>query len=195
MTSSMSAFTIDLIQLAKLRICVARFGEMDRAGWWNSKGMLGSSGRSVLSRGLPRTAPFAQARVACAVAAHRCQELFAPPECLTLWNLSPEIENALEGSWPLWSSDLEGDGGGWKSFFDRVASRDGDDLCGELAQEGLLDEAVRKELSGLPTGAGGSSIALPGTGELTPGTAQLLAGAFSLNPNRELAVPYLRIAA
>jgi hypothetical protein len=31
----------DLDQLLKLRVIVARFGEMDVAGWWNTKGQLG----------------------------------------------------------------------------------------------------------------------------------------------------------
>jgi hypothetical protein len=53
---------------------VARMGEMDRAQWWNTKGQLGPLGAMALSRGLPRTHYFAQARSVFAVAAHRCDQ-------------------------------------------------------------------------------------------------------------------------
>ena len=40
--------TIDLNRLFKLRLIVARYGEMDGARWWNTDGVLGRKG-SVLS--------------------------------------------------------------------------------------------------------------------------------------------------
>ena len=46
---------IDLDRLLQLRLVVGRHVEMDRAGWWNTRGMLGRYGRMALSRGLPRT--------------------------------------------------------------------------------------------------------------------------------------------
>ena len=52
---------IDLERLFKLRVAVARFGEMDLARWWNTKGQLGPLGTSALRRGFPRTHRFAQA--------------------------------------------------------------------------------------------------------------------------------------
>lgn len=69
---------IDLDRLLKLRLLVARFGEMDLAKWWNAKGQLGRLGAATLRRGFPRTHRFAQARSVFAVAAHRCAEVFAP---------------------------------------------------------------------------------------------------------------------
>ncbi len=47
--------TVDLDRLLRLRLVVARFGEMDLARWWNSKGMLGRHGAVVLERGFPAT--------------------------------------------------------------------------------------------------------------------------------------------
>lgn len=47
--------SVDLNRLFKLRLVVARHGEMDVARWWNSKGMLGRYGAAVLTRGFPRT--------------------------------------------------------------------------------------------------------------------------------------------
>ncbi len=57
--------TVDALnfdRLLKLRLVVARVGEMDLAKWWNTNGLLGRKGRILLSRGFPRTHSFAQAR-------------------------------------------------------------------------------------------------------------------------------------
>ena len=75
---------LDFEHLMKLRLVVARYGEMDLAGWWNTKGMLGRLGGMALKRGFPHTHYFAQARVVFAVARQRCKELFDPPQCITL---------------------------------------------------------------------------------------------------------------
>lgn len=55
--------TIDLDRLLKLRLVVARYGEMDGAGWWNTNGVLGKKGGLLMSRGFPKTRRFAQARL------------------------------------------------------------------------------------------------------------------------------------
>ena len=68
----MNPAAIDLDRLLKLRLVVARFGEMDLAQWWNTKGQLGPTGAMALRRGFPRTFRFAAARSVFAVAAHRC---------------------------------------------------------------------------------------------------------------------------
>ncbi len=87
---------IDLERLFKLRVAIARAGEMDLARWWNTRGQLGPLGTSALRRGLPRTHRFAQARSVFAVAAHRCRELFDPPKCVTLWSLPASVEEELD---------------------------------------------------------------------------------------------------
>ncbi len=43
----MSTPPIDLDRLLKLRLVVARFGEMDLARWWNTKGQLGRLGTTA----------------------------------------------------------------------------------------------------------------------------------------------------
>lgn len=68
---------IDLDRLLKLRLTVARYGEMDLARWWNTK-QLGPNGAKVLRRGFPRTYHFAQARASFAVAVHRFQSVPKP---------------------------------------------------------------------------------------------------------------------
>ena len=77
--STETSSTIDLARLFKLRLIVARHGEMDLAKWWNSNGMLGRRGAVVLERGFPRTHFFAQARAVFAIARTRCAEIFDPP--------------------------------------------------------------------------------------------------------------------
>ena len=98
----MSGPTIDLDRLLKLRLVVARFGEMDHAKWWNTKGQLGRLGAAALRRGFPRTHRFAQARSVFAVAAHRCAEVFEPPGCVTLWRFPEVIEEAFDARWEHW---------------------------------------------------------------------------------------------
>ena len=44
---------VDLDHLLKLRLVVARVGEMDLAKWWNTKGQLGPYGAAAVRRGFP----------------------------------------------------------------------------------------------------------------------------------------------
>src|SRR5438270_14097033 len=87
---------IDFERLLKLRLLVARFGEMDRARWWNTRGVLGRLGETALARGFSKSHPFARARLVFAVAAHRCRDVFDPPRAMTLWYLPAEIEDRFE---------------------------------------------------------------------------------------------------
>jgi hypothetical protein len=83
-------------RLLKLRLIVARFGEMDIAKWWNTRGQLSRLGATAIRRGLPRTHYFAQARSVFAVAAYRCREVFDPPDSVTLWQLSEIVEEEFD---------------------------------------------------------------------------------------------------
>jgi hypothetical protein len=114
----MTSPALDLDRLLKLRLIVARFGEMDLAKWWNTKGQLGRLGAAALRRGFPRTHRFAQARSVFAVAAHRCAEVFEPPGCVTLWRLPETVEEEFEARWEHWLDNA----GEWTKFFEaRVA--------------------------------------------------------------------------
>ena len=72
--------SIDFDRLLKLRLVVARYGEMDAARWWNTgdasrrTALLGRAGSVLMSRGFPRTHRFAQARLVFEVARARCAE-------------------------------------------------------------------------------------------------------------------------
>src|SRR4051794_11512636 len=91
--------SIDHDRLLQLRLVVGRHGEMDRAAWWNTNGMLGRYGRIALERGLPRTHRFAQARVVFAVACSRCEEVFDAPSSVTLWKLPADLEDQFDEHW------------------------------------------------------------------------------------------------
>src|SRR3954471_18934931 len=112
----MNTHAIDLDRLLKLRLVVARFGEMDLARWWNTKGQLGGLGAAALRRGFPRTHRFAQARSVFAVAAHRSAEVFDRPDCVTLWRLPEPVEEELDLRWEHWLDHAEE----WAGFFSRL---------------------------------------------------------------------------
>ena len=94
----MTETKIDFDRLLKLRLVVARVGEMDLAKWWNTRGQLGRLGTAAIRRGFPRTHYFAQARSVFAVAAHRSREIFDPPDSVTLWRLPEPIEEEFEAT-------------------------------------------------------------------------------------------------
>jgi len=172
----------------KLRLVVARYGEMDGAGWWNTQGILGKAGQSVLSRGFPATHFFAQARIACAVAVARCAAVFAPPGCLTLWNLPAEIEDEISGQWPGWCRQPEE----WQPFFQQLVPRNSGELTQHLLELGLIDTPTIEAVKSLKRSAEGKAVPLPGTGKADLPTLMLLAAAFSKGEKQKLAVPYIR---
>lgn len=116
MAPSASSTGVDLVRLFKLRLVVARHGEMDAARWWNTNGILGHRGSMVLKRGFPSTHSFAQARIAFAVARSRCHELFDPPGCMTLWNLPADIEDQFDERWQDWLDE----GDQWRPVFENL---------------------------------------------------------------------------
>ena len=184
----MSATPIDVDRLLKLRLVVGRFGEMDLAGWWNTKEQLGRLGASVLSRGFPRTHHFAQARSVFAVAAHRCAEVFDPPQCLTLWRLPEEIEEQFDAQWEHWL-DHAAD---WRPFFQQIESLPASDLATILKSLELVHDQDLESLSRLRRSAEGRAVPLPGVFASTDSDVTLLALGFARAEKGALAVPYAR---
>jgi hypothetical protein len=128
---------LDLDWLLRVRTVVARCGEMDAQRWWNTQGQLGPYGAKVLWRGFPRTHYFAQARSVFAVAAHRCAVVFDPPDAVTFWRLSDEVEEAVDARWEGWL-----DGAPTRApFFDSVAALKGFDVAAALKGLSLVDDA------------------------------------------------------
>jgi hypothetical protein len=180
--------TLDLDLLLKLRVLVARFGEMDLAKWWNTKGQLGRMGALALRRGFPRTHRFAQARSVFAVAGHRCAEVFDPPNCVTLWHLPESVEEQFDARWEHWLDNAAD----WTPFFEKVESLSGTDLTAVLrAFEAVTDRdleaygRLRRRDHAVP---------LPGVFSGASSDVALLALGFARGEPSSLVVPYARKA-
>ncbi|MBK1646651.1 hypothetical protein CKO25_18805 [Thiocapsa imhoffii] len=180
---------IDLERLLKLRLIVARHGEMDRAGWWNTNGILGRHGALALKRGFPSTHHFAQARIAFAVARSRCHDLFDPPGCMTLWNLSAQIEDQFEEQWQDWLDQGER----WSPFFAHLAGAGSNDLLVALSEAGLVDQRHLDAVGQLRRSAEGRSVPLPGTHQPNDEIITLLAAGFVRGERGNPAIPYARL--
>lgn len=180
--------TIDLDLLLKLRLVVARFGEMDVAKWWNTKGQLGPLGAVALRRGFPRTHRFAQARSVFAVAAHRCSEVFEPPRSVTLWRLPELIEEEFEARWEHWLDDASG----WNSFFESLEGIESLDLVETLASRDLVNDGDVGAFSRLKRSAEGRAVPLAGTFAGSNQDIKALALGFGRGDIGALAVPYMR---
>jgi hypothetical protein len=180
--------TIDLDRLLKLRLLVARFGEMDLAKWWNTKGQLGKLGAAALRRGFPRTHYFAQARSVFAVAAHRCAEVFEPPNCVTLWRLPETVEEEFDARWEHWLDNASE----WTPFFQRLEVLQGSDLAATLRSFEVVGEHDVEGFSRLRRSAEGRAVPLPGVFSGTNDEVALLAFGFARGEPGALAVPYAR---
>lgn len=181
---------IDLDRLLRLRLVVARFGEMDLAKWWNTRGQLGPLGAAALRRGFPRTHRFAQARSVFAVAAYRCAEVFDPPGCVTLWRLPEAIEEAFDARWEHWLDNAAE----WNGFFDKVESLKVGDLAKILSAFELVSDRDVEAYAKLRRSAEGRAVPLPGILSGTDSDVSLLALGFARGEPSALAVPYARRA-
>lgn len=182
--------SIDLDRLLKLRLVVARFGEMDGAKWWNTKGQLGRLGATALRRGFPRTHRFAQARSVFAVAAHRCSEVFEPPGCVTLWRLPEALEEEFDARWEHWL-DHAGD---WEPFFQKIEALAGGDLVAVLRGLELVRDQDVEAYGRLRRSAEGRAVPLPAIFSASDDHIALLALGFARGEPGALAVPYARRA-
>jgi len=183
---SKSNSKIDLDRLLKLRLVVARYGEMDSARWWNTGGLLGARGALLMSRGLPRTHLFAQARVVLAVAKNRCEEIFQHPGATTIWNLPAEIEDHFDSQWGRW---LEGVSA-WREFFNKLEAAPSDLLVALKALE-LITSSHEEIISRLRRSAEGRAVQLPSRDCIDDDLIALLAAAFSAGEPGKPAVPYV----
>jgi hypothetical protein len=180
--------TVDLERLLRLRLLVARFGEMDLAKWWNTQGQLGKYGAVALRRGFPRTHRFAQARSVFAVAAHRCAEVFDPPGCVTLWRLPDAIEEEFDARWEQWLDNAAD----WTPFFEKLESIQGADLVSALRSFELVSERDVEAFGRLKRSAEGKAVPLPRVFSGSDEEVTLLALGFARGEPGSLAVPYAR---
>lgn len=184
----MTEAALDLDRLLKIRLLVARFGEMDLAKWWNTKGQLGRLGSAALRRGFPRTFHFAQARSVFAVAAHRCAEVFDSPSSVTLWRLPEAIEEEFDTRWEYWLDNASE----WTPFFERIATLSGSSLTNILRDFEVVSERDLEGYSRLRRSAEGRAVPLPNPFSSTNDDVGLLALGFDRGEPGALAVPYAR---
>lgn len=181
---------IDFDLLLKLRIVVARIGEMDNARWWNTNGQLGALGATVLKRNFPRSYRFAAARSVFAVAKARCADIFDPPGSMTLWNLPAEVEDQFDAQWEQWIDAREA----WEEFFASVASIKGTtDVAAALRQFDLVTPPDEEAVSRLKRSAEGRALQLSGTYSPCDEAFRQLALGFSKGEPGSLTVPYARL--
>ena len=182
---------VDFERLFKLRLAVARHGEMDAAAWWNTKGILGRHGALALRRGFPATHFFAQARIAFAVARSRCSELFDPPGCMTLWSLPAEVEDRFEEHWQGWLDQGER----WSPFFETLTGLGRQDLLVELTDLGLVNQSHLDAVGKLRRSAENRSVLLSGSFRPDDEVITLLAAGFAKSERGNPAIPYARLEA
>jgi hypothetical protein len=180
---------VDLDRLLKLRLVVARIGEMDLARWWNCRGVLGQLGAQAYRRGFPTTHPFARARVAFAVARARCTELFDPPGAMTLWNLPADLEDAFKDRWQAWLDQPET----WATVFEQLGAVRSPDLLDALANAGLLTPDQREAVGGLRRSAENRAVQIPGVHQPDEELITLLAAGFARGDLGAPAIPYARL--
>ena len=176
---------IDLDRLLKLRLAVARYGEMDLARWWNTK-QLGPNGAKVLRRGFPRTYHFAQARASFAVAFHRCSEILSLPGTVTLWHLPEVLEEEFDIRWEHWLDHADE----WNGFFSSLESPPAGSLADVLRSFDLVSQADLAASSRLTRSD--RLVPLPGLFRADDAALTQLALGFSLGEPGAPAIPYIR---
>ncbi len=182
-------FDVDLDRLLKLRLVVARYGEMDGASWWNTKGVLSRKGKTLLSRGFPKTHRFTRARLVFEVARSRSLERFpAVPNCATLWNLPAELEDAFDEKWSTWLEEQSQ----WEEFIDSLDVLESD-LLTALRERDLLTPEQESEVRKMRRSAEDRAVPLSGIRKINDETVSLLAAGYSRGEAGKPAVPYVRL--
>ena len=180
---------LDFDRLLKLRLVVARFGEMDLAKWWNARGQLGRLGTAAIRRGFPRTHYFAQARSVFAVAGYRCREVFDPPHSITLWQLPEAVEEEFESHWERWLDRADE----WDPFFQELENLNQNELTTALESFALLTDDEAAVFPRLRRSAEGRAVPLPSPFTGLNRDVGLLALGFARGEPGALAVPYARL--
>lgn len=178
-----------LDHILKLRIAVGRYGEMDRAGWWNTNGIMDSKGGVVLERGFPQTYPLVQARIAFSVAEDRCKSVFAASDAATLWSLPADLEDQFESSWSQWLSHADR----WGNFLEQVNDATEEGLTHGLTSLGLIEQ-VHTDQAMEAEQEGGSVQISSDVDEVDEDVASALAASFALGDTNELVVPFITLS-
>lgn len=178
-----------LDHILKLRMAVGRHGEMDRAEWWNTRGIMGAKGGVVLERGFPRTHPLVQARIAFSVAKDRCKSVFAASDTATLWSLPAELEDQFRSNWSQWLSHNDR----WDKFLEQVNDATEEGLTRGLKSLGLI-EKVHADQAMEADRQGASAQISSDVAEVNEDVASALAASFALGDENDLVVPFVTLS-
>ena len=175
-------------QVLVARLHIARLGEADAQGWWQTDGVLGPDGAFVGRRVLPLTHPTARARVVLAVARHGCRERHPHPSALNLFSLGPSAEDVLDALLARRASDQAF----WSKFLPHLEALERHaDPRQVLTTSRIVTEEDLKMIEALPLGPGGRSLPIP-SGNDTNETLRRLTAGFVRSTRRNLIVPFLR---
>jgi len=163
---------------------------MDRAGWWNTRGVMASKGGVVIERGFPRTYPLVQARIAFSVAEDRCKSVFSASDAATLWSLPAELEDQFESNWSQWLSH----GDRWDNFLEKVNDATEEGLTRGLKSLGLIEQ-VHVDQAMEADRQGASAQISSDVNEVDGGVASTLAASFALGGENDLVVPFITLSA
>jgi hypothetical protein len=180
---------LSLEGLFQLRLVIARLGEMDNAGWWNTKRLLDTTGTFVMKRGFSHIYPFVQAQASFAVAASQCQVMIALWDGTTLWQLPAAIENQFDDQWQTWLDEADR----WPPFFTKIFTLQSQDVLGTLHELDLITNDDVSVIRKLKHGVGGYSLMLLST-TLDDMTTRLLATGFAHGAPGKPVVPYMRVS-
>jgi len=179
--------SVDLDLLFKLRLSVARFGEMDGAKWWNTNGILGRYGALALQRGFPKTHYFAQAKIVFTVATQRCREVFPHPNAHTLWALPSDIEDQFDQKWHEWVDEADN----WTPVFKEIENISGIGLPEMMLKINLATPNQLESIANFKPSSEGNSIKIDSDAPLNDHQLIMLAAGFSKGQNGKLIIPYL----
>jgi hypothetical protein len=124
------------------------------------------------------------------VAAHRCAEVFNPPNCVTLWRLPEATEEEFDARWEQWLDHADG----WNPFFEKLQALGGIDLPSILLELELVSTQDVEASGKLRRSAEGRAVPLPGLYSGSDTDVTLLALGFARGEPGALAVPYARKA-
>ena len=177
-----------LDNLLRLRMAVGRYGEMDQAGWWNTKGLLGPTGETLFSRGFPRTHALIQARTVFTVADARCASLLSLPDATTLWRLPAELEDQFQTRWSYWLSNSSG----WEAFIRRVdETMTANGLLSGLMSLNLIGEHHKQAAEKAAAQRHDNYVSIGALEHIDEDVIANLAATFAAGTSKDLVVPFV----
>ncbi len=135
---------VDLDRLLKLRLVVARYGEMDRAAGGTRTGCSGATERSPSSAG-SRAPTDSPRRASSSLSPALAARSSSTPPLGHAWRLPAEVEDQFDDRWQAWLGEPDS----WNPFFDELATAEPADLP-------LRARGTRPDLAGTYRGRRGT---------------------------------------